>query len=103
MTHYHVDHNLSGYLPMSDEHAIFSDWQDALNYLRDELMQLDHYGTDDESPEFLSAQLEDAEQNFNRATYGDDVSVPILFTDDVYALPEIYWLVACNDDCGVSE
>ena len=118
-THFHVGHNIPGYLPEDDVMTFaavmtFTDWRDAAGALADELR-----GAVDSDPEFSGVTDEEFERvdeiarhldwlGYNRAVefaeFDDariDVGGPVLVMVDAgRALPVAFWLSTdCAEGC----
>ena len=105
MPHFHTGHNMPGYMPMNDEPPYaYETFDDAKADLIDELKRAeDHYGMGAESYDRAEQMAEaccNAAEEVNLWSSPDAIHV---CSDEPHDLGEVYWIVACSEDCENDE
>ena len=89
-THWHCGHNVSGYLPESDEPNTYEDWSDALSSLVADIEWAWDDGTDE--------QYLDAHCAMHNATSGHDfLTYTTTHLDSAHDIPTAWWVESCQD------
>jgi hypothetical protein len=90
ITHFHAGHNVSGYLPESDEFNAYETWHGALSALCDDLERAWDDGTD--------AQFLEAHTEIHGATPGQDfLTYTATNPDSDHDLPTAWWVTSCTE------
>lgn len=97
--HWHAGHNVTGYLPESDEPNAYVTWHDAMDVLVADL----EYAWDGEDA--TDEQYLEAHTAMHGATEGEDFLVYTATNPDSdHDIPTAWWITACTeDDCLTDE
>ena len=99
--HYHVGHNIPGYLPESDVYYA----EDALTAKSVLISDIDYAGDsifdvgEDEDERGLADEYSAAMEDLNLTNVTDGYSVTLPTSTSKWDLGIAYWLAPCDEDC----
>lgn len=107
MTHYHAIHNVSGYLPQSDDTTSFATFEDAADALREDLgAEIDGEESDARARELEDAQsaLDAARAAGAAAAGGSFLTYTSTHADSDHDIPTAWQVTACTEiECDAVE
>lgn len=107
MTHYHAGHNVSGYLPMSDDTGYpYQTFSDAVSALEDELTRdwddacdlFNPFDEDNETVARIESEYNDARQAMREAEAPAFLTYTPTNFDSEHDIPTAWWVTPCDDD-----